>query len=35
MSYDTNRNYAYIQQGKQLRLYRIVRSSGRIVDNQG
>ena len=35
MSYDTHRNYAYIQQGKQLRLYRIVRSSGRIVDNQG
>ena len=35
MSYDTNRNYAYIQQGKQLRLYRIVRSSGRIIDNQG
>ena len=35
MSYDTHRNYAYIQQGKQLRLYRILRSAGRVVDNQG
>ena len=35
MSYDTNRTYAYIQHGKQLRLYKIVRSSGRMVDNQG
>jgi hypothetical protein len=35
MSYDTNRNYAYIQHGKQLRLYKIVRSSGRIIDTQG
>jgi hypothetical protein len=35
MSYDTNRTYAYMQQGKQLRLYKIVRTSGRIVDNQG
>ncbi len=35
MSYDTNRNYAYIQQGKQLRLYRILRSAGSFVDNQG
>jgi hypothetical protein len=35
MSYDTDRNYAYMQQGKQLRLYKILRSSGRVVDNQG
>ena len=35
MSYDTHRTYAYIQSGKQLRLYKIVRSSGRVVDNQG
>ena len=35
MSYDTNRTYAYVQNGKQLRLYKIVRSAGRIVDNQG
>ena len=35
MSYDTHRNYAYIQHGKQLRLYKIVRSSGRIIDTQG
>jgi hypothetical protein len=35
MSYDTNRTYAYIQSGKQLRLYKIVRSAGRIIDNQG
>ena len=35
MSYDTNRNYAYMQQGKQLRLYKILKSSGRVVDNQG
>jgi hypothetical protein len=35
MSYDTDRTYAYMQQGKQLRLYKILRSSGRIVDNQG
>jgi len=35
MSYDTHRNYAYIQQGKQLRLYRILRSAGRVVNNQG
>jgi hypothetical protein len=35
MSYDTNRTYAYIQHGKQLRLYKIVRSAGRIIDNQG
>ena len=35
MSYDTHRNYAYIQQGKQLRLYKILRSSGGSVDNQG
>tara|TARA_R100000278_G_scaffold47734_1_gene41236 strand:- start:4465 stop:4926 length:462 start_codon:yes stop_codon:yes gene_type:complete len=35
MSYDTNRTYAYIQSGKKLRLYKIRRSSGRIIDNQG
>ena len=35
MSYDTNRNYAYIQQGKQLRLYKILRSAGKVPDNQG
>ena len=35
MSYDTYRTYAYIQQGKQLRLYKIRRTSGRVVDNQG
>jgi|TARA_R110000824_G_scaffold213915_3_gene400190 hypothetical protein len=35
MSYDTNKNYAYMQQGKQLRLYKILKSSGRVVDNQG
>ena len=35
MSYDTDRTYAYMQQGKQLRLYKILRSSGRVVDNQG
>ena len=35
MSYDTHRTYAYIQSGKQLRLYKIVRSAGRIIDNQG
>ena len=35
MSYDTDRTYAYIQSGKKLRLYKIKRSSGRIIDNQG
>ena len=35
MSYDTHRNYAYIQQGKQLRLYKILRSAGKVPDNQG
>lgn len=35
MSYDTNRTYAYIQSGKKLRLYKIRRSAGRIIDNQG
>ena len=35
MSYDTDRTYAYIQSGKKLRLYKIRRSSGRIIDNQG
>ena len=35
MSYDTNRTYAYMQQGKQLRLFKIIRTSGRTVDNQG
>ena len=35
MSYDTHRTYAYVQSGKQLRLYKIVRSQGRIIDNQG
>jgi len=35
MSYDTDRTYAYIQNGKKLRLYKIRRSSGRIVDNEG
>ena len=35
MSYDTNRTYCYMQQGKKLRLYKFVRVSGRIVDNQG
>ena len=35
MSYDTHRTYAYIQSGKQLRIYKIVRSSGRIFDTQG
>lgn len=35
MSYDTNRTFAYIYSGKKIRLYKIVRSSGRIIDNQG
>ena len=35
MSYDTDRTYAYIHQGKKLKLYKIVRSSGRILDAQG
>lgn len=35
MSYDTNRTYAFIQAGRKLRLYKIVRSAGRIIDNQG
>ena len=35
MSYDTDRTYAYIQSGKKLRLYKIIRSAGRIIDNQG
>ena len=35
MSYDTNRNYAYIIESNKLKLYRILRSSGRVVDNQG
>jgi len=35
MSYDTNRTYAYIHQGKKLKLYKIVRSSGNVVDAQG
>jgi hypothetical protein len=35
MSYDTNRTYAYIHQGKKLKLFKIVRGSGRIVDAQG
>ncbi|MDP6769784.1 MAG: hypothetical protein QF704_03705 [Anaerolineales bacterium] len=35
MSYDTHRTYAYFHLGKQLRLYKIVRSSGRVVDSQG
>ena len=35
MSYDTNRTYAFIQSGRKLRLYKIVRSAGRIIDNQG
>lgn len=35
MSYDTHRNFAYVIESNKLKLYRIVRSSGRIVDNQG
>jgi len=35
MSYDTDRTYAYIYSGKKIRLYKIVRSAGRIIDNQG
>ncbi len=35
MSHETNRTYAYMQKGKQLRLFKIVRSQGRIIDNQG
>ena len=35
MSYDTDRTYVYIYSGKKIRLYKIVRSSGRIIDNQG
>tara|TARA_R100001509_G_C4821231_1_gene199887 strand:+ start:349 stop:804 length:456 start_codon:yes stop_codon:yes gene_type:complete len=35
MSYDTNKTYAYIYSGKKIRLYKIVRSAGRIIDNQG
>jgi len=35
MSYDTHRTYAYHHQGKKLRLYHIVRNSGRVVDAQG
>jgi len=35
MSYDTDRTYAYIQSGKKLRLYKIRRSSNRVIDNQG
>ena len=34
MSYDTNRTYAYMQQGSKLRLYKI-RRAGRIIDNEG
>ena len=34
MSYDTDRTYVYIYSGKKIRLYKIVRSSGRIIDNQ-
>tara|TARA_Y100001951_G_scaffold86391_1_gene76748 strand:- start:675 stop:1130 length:456 start_codon:yes stop_codon:yes gene_type:complete len=35
MSYDTDRTYAYIFSGKKIRIYKIVRSAGRIIDNQG
>lgn len=35
MSYDTNRHYTYLVKSNKLRLYKILRSSGRIVDNQG
>ena len=35
MSYDTDRTFAYIYSGKKIRLYKIVRSAGRIIDNQG
>lgn len=35
MSYDTHRTYTYVQSGKKLRLYKIIRSAGRIIDNQG
>ena len=35
MSYDTDRTYAYIYSGKKIRLYKIVRSAGRIIDSQG
>jgi len=35
MSYDTHRTYAFHHAGKKLRLYHIVRSSGRVVDAQG
>jgi hypothetical protein len=35
MSYDTNRTYAYIYNGRKLRLYRIVYNDARVVDAQG
>ena len=35
MSYDTDKTYAYVYSGRKIRLYKIVRSSGRIIDNQG
>lgn len=35
MSYDTNKNYFYKRHGKVLRLYRLKKSSFRVVDNEG
>jgi hypothetical protein len=35
MSYDTNRTFAYIHSGKRLKLYRLRRTSSRVVDSQG
>jgi|TARA_B100000073_G_scaffold336062_1_gene330395 hypothetical protein len=35
MSYDTHRNFAYIQSGKYLKLYRVRRNASRIIDSQG
>jgi len=35
MSYDTHKTYAYLYNGKKLRLYKLLRNSARPVDNQG
>ena len=35
MSYDTDRTFAYIHKGKELRLYRYRASSKRLVDTEG
>ena len=35
MSFDTNKNYFYKRHGKIIRIYRLRKSSARVVDNQG